>query len=102
MSVKKQYLKSRPVSKVTFHLPCKAAPAARNVYLVGEFNGWDTQAMPMKKLKTGAFTLTIELAPGRTYSYRYLIDGKVWENDWDADAYLPSGVAESDNSVVEV
>lgn len=31
------------------------APMAREVYLAGEFNHWDTQTLPMKKRRGGAF-----------------------------------------------
>jgi hypothetical protein len=31
-----------------------------------------------------------------------MIDDKIWENDWEADAYVPSPVSIADNSVVQV
>ena len=74
VGVKKQYLKSRDICKVTFRLPSIAAPKAGTVSVVGEFNAWDFNANPMKKLKSGDFTTTIELTPGRKYQFRYLID----------------------------
>jgi 1,4-alpha-glucan branching enzyme len=97
--IKKQYLKSRNSCKVTFKLPWTAAPDAGTVCVVGEFNGWDLNANPMKKLKSGDFTTTIELVPGREYRFRYLIDRSVWENDWHADKYERSPYG-SDNSVI--
>lgn len=103
MSLTKKELKSRPVTKVTFRLPAEAAPEAREVFLVGDFNDWDEQATPMQRLKNGEFKVTLDLEAGRDYSFRYLIDGKGWENDWDADLYVPSGVAlDVENSVVSV
>jgi hypothetical protein len=53
-------------------------------------------------LKTGDHTITIDLATGKEYRYRYLIDGVQWENDWQADRYEPSPYLDSDNSVVTV
>ena len=41
------------------------------------------------------------LPPGRAYRFRYLLDGHRWENDWDADAYVPNGFG-SDDSVVDL
>jgi 1,4-alpha-glucan branching enzyme len=102
MSLEKRYLKSRPVSKVTFRLHPGAAPRAAKVCLVGDFNDWDPQATPMTRLRNGEFKVTVELEPGREYQFRYLIEDQIWENDWEADKYLPSGVAESENSVVVV
>ncbi|MBW1896975.1 MAG: isoamylase early set domain-containing protein [Deltaproteobacteria bacterium] len=97
--IKKQYLKSRDSCKVTFRLPGPAVQDAGVVCVVGEFNGWDAQASPMKKLKSGDFTTTLELAPGREYRFRYLIDQSIWENDWNADKY-EKGPYGNDDSVI--
>lgn len=102
MAFKKQYLKSKAVCKVTFKLSKEQAHAAETVRLVGDFNEWDLSSAPMKKLKNGDFTTTVSLAKGSEYQFRYLLDDKAWENDWEADAYIPSSVASVDNSVVQV
>jgi hypothetical protein len=102
MSLSKRYLKSRPVSKVTFRVPAEVGRAARRVSLVGEFNDWNPAATPMKKLKSGEFSVTLDLPTGREYHFRYLIDGKTWENDWAADGYDASGFVDAENSVVIV
>jgi hypothetical protein len=100
--IKKAYFRSRSGCKVTFRLPRIAAPEAETVSVVGEFNSWDIHATPMKKLKNGDFTITLDLQPGREYQFRYLIDDSVWENDWNADRYVRSPYGDSDNSVVLV
>lgn len=102
MSLKKQYLKSTPVCKVTFRLPAEAAKDARKVSIVGDFNDWDIYAIPLKKLKDGTFTVTLKLEPDNEYQFRYLIDETTWENDWDADKYVASPYGYVDNSVVIV
>ncbi len=102
MSLKKQYLKSRNGCKVTFRLPKNAAPDAKTVHIVGEFNGWSTVKTPMRRLKNGEFTVVIELVPGRSYQFRYLIDQNRWENDWKADEYVKSDFGDCENSVVAV
>ncbi len=102
MSTDIRYLKSKPVGKVTFRLPKAAAPEAKTVNLVGEFNAWNEQATPMKKLKNGSFSAVLDLEVGRTYRFRYLIDDKTWENDWDAQAYESTPFAGVENSVVTV
>ncbi len=97
--IKKEYLKSKDACKVTFRLPKVAAPGATHVSIVGDFNGWNIYANPMKKLKSGDFTLTLELKPGKEYQFRYLIDDAKWENDWNADKYV-KGPFGSDISLV--
>ena len=102
MSLKKQYLKKNERCKVTFRLPKAAAPQARTVHIVGEFNNWSTVQTPMKKLKSGEFTAIVELPPGYDYQFRYLIDQTTWENDWQADRYVKSDFGDCENSVVTV
>lgn len=100
--IRKQYLKSRNACKVTFRLSRIAAPQADRVCIAGEFNNRNTQVNPMKKLKNGDFRITLELEPGKEYQFRYLIDDAVWENEWNADAYVVSPFGHCDNSVVLV
>ena len=56
----------------------------------------------MQRLKNGEFKVTLDLERGRVYHFRYLIEGRVWENDWTADRYEPAGVGNAENSVVVV
>ena len=80
----------------TFRLP--ASVGAEQVWLVGELNDWSRTAHPMRR-EGEWFTLTLELEPRRSYRYRYLLDGERWENDWDADEYVPNEFG-TDDSVV--
>ncbi len=100
--IKKQYLKSKPVCKVTFTLPKEAATDAKEVRLLGEFNDWNWLAAPAMKSTKTEFKTTIELATGRSYQFRYLIDQDHWENDWNADEYVTSPFTGIENSVVVV
>jgi len=99
--LKKRYLASKNICKVTFRLPKEAAPDARSVTIVGDFNNWNITETRMKKLRNGDFTLTLELPCDREYSFRYLIDANRWEKDWFADKHIP-GDSEVDDSVVVV
>ena len=99
--IKKQYLKSGSVCKVTFRLPKEAAPDAESITIVGEFNDWNPTKTLMQKTDTGDFTLVLELPSKREYRFRYLINGTRWENDWHADNYLPNPFG-GDDSVVAV
>ena len=102
MPIEKKYLKTRPISKVTFRLSSEAARGASQVCLVGEFNNWDPSQHPMKPLKNGDFKLTLDLEVGREYNFRYLLDQAIWENDCAADKYVHSGFHDAENSVVVV
>ena len=102
MSIKKQFLKSKPVCKVTFRVEKDAAKTANKIFLVGDFNNWDNKATPMKKLKNGDFTQTVELDTSNPeYQFRYLNDQGDWENDTHADKYITNGI-DGDNSVVSL
>jgi len=98
MALKKQYLKSKPVCKVTFSLLAKEA---KSVFLVGNFNEWNTEAAPLKKLKNGTFKTTLDLDAESSYEYKYVVDG-AYINDEAADAYAWNDYACTDNSVVNV
>jgi 1,4-alpha-glucan branching enzyme len=98
--IKKQYLKTSPVCKVTFRLPKEAAPDARKVTIAGDFNNWNTHKTPLKQLKSGDFKVTLSLPENSEYRFRYLIDGKVWENDWRADKYVPNAYGCDDSVVI--
>ncbi len=102
MSLKKQFLKSKPICKVTFRLDAEACKEATKVQLLGDFNEWNTEnAINMKSLKSGEFKTIVNLETGKDYEFKYLIDGETWENDWAADKYVPNGYG-VDNSVVTV
>jgi 1,4-alpha-glucan branching enzyme len=74
--------------------------SAKTAHVVGEFNNWSAFSTPMKKLKSGAFTTTLELEPGREYQFRYLLDKKTWENETDADKSVSTPYGDSENSVI--
>jgi 1,4-alpha-glucan branching enzyme len=102
MPLKKRYLKSKPICKVTFEVPKQAAEDATSIHLVGEFNEWDTNLTPLVRRKSGTFNVTVDLESGRDYQYRYLVDGVRWQNDSSADRYQGTHIVGVENSVVEV
>ena len=63
-----------------------ARPDAKSVVIVGEFNDWSITKHPLERDVDG-FETVVLLAPGRTYRYKFLVDGTDWESDWHADAY---------------
>jgi 1,4-alpha-glucan branching enzyme len=99
MTVKKAPSKNGNTCRVTFELPAEVG--AEQVNLCGDFNAWSLSETPMTKRKDGRFSTTVTLSGGRSYRFRYLIDGARWENDWAADAYVPNDFGGED-SVVEL
>lgn len=99
MSFKKQFLKSKPVCKVSFRLDAGEVSGAKKVQLLGDFNNWDKSTDPMTALKTNDFTTVLELETGKEYHFRYLIDGSAWKNDPQADSFVANSFGE-ENSVV--
>jgi hypothetical protein len=51
------------------------APGAAEVFVVGNFNGWNAAATPLAKSADGWWETRVALAPG-SYEYAYVIDGK--------------------------
>ncbi|WP_027137712.1 isoamylase early set domain-containing protein [Gaetbulibacter saemankumensis] len=98
MAIAKQYLKTKPVCKVTFSI---LAEDAKKVSLVGSFNEWNEKATPLKKLKSGLFKGTVDLDKDSAYEFKYLVDG-TYVNDDAADSYQWNDFAGADNSVVSV
>ena len=94
----KSYTKTGRSCRVTFELPPQVN--ANTAAVCGEFNEWDAAKHPMKRRKDGGFSLTVSLKPGNEYRFRYLLDGERWENDWEADKYLPNELGSEDSVVV--
>jgi 1,4-alpha-glucan branching enzyme len=92
--------KAENTTKITFSLPKAAVGIAKTVAVVGDFNNWDIQnGQKLTKQKDGSFAVTLDLATGKEYQFRFLINGEIWENAWDAPKYVPSPFG-GDNSVV--
>ena len=69
MSISKQYLKTKPLCKVTFTLPAHRLDNIEHAALLGEFNDWDPVALPMKRSKSGDYTATLNLKKTKTISF---------------------------------
>jgi Carbohydrate-binding module 48 (Isoamylase N-terminal domain) len=60
------------VSQVRFTL---VAPGAASVSIVGDFNGWNPTALPMRRAADGrTWLVDVPLSPGR-YAYAFVVDG---------------------------
>ncbi len=98
MGITKQYLKTKPVCKVTFTVP---AEEAEKVAVVGDFNDWNTEESILKKLKNGTFKGTFNLPKENTFEFRYLIDGD-YVNESEADGYQWNDYAGAENALLTV
>ena len=72
--------KSLPSTEFSLH-----APDAKEVYLAGDFNGWQADAKDyrLRKFKGDIWKKMLKLKPGK-YEYQFVVDGEWWcdpEND---------------------
>jgi len=66
------YSAKKMVKPVNFYC---SAPAAQSVHLVGDFNGWNPLAHPMRRQIDGGWFLQVQLTHGY-HRYRFLVDGE--------------------------
>jgi hypothetical protein len=66
------------------------APEAHHVAVAGTFNKWKTDTHVLTKQENGVWTISIPLKPGE-HSYMFLVDGKAWVTDPNAEAYRDDG-----------
>lgn len=82
--------------RVVFELP--ASIWADHIYLVGEFNHWNTEEIAFCQERDGVWRAAIDLPVGKRYEFRYLIDG-AWTTDYQADGWTENSHG-SQNSIV--
>jgi 1,4-alpha-glucan branching enzyme len=98
MSIKKQFVKTKPVCKVTFSVEAKTANEAS---VVGDFNNWSLEEGALIKLKNGTFKATFDLNKDAVYEFKYVIDG-VFVNEPEADSFKWNDYAGAENSVLAI
>jgi 1,4-alpha-glucan branching enzyme len=98
MAIKKQFIKSKPVCKVTFSVESRLANSAS---VVGDFNNWDAKKGELSKLKNGTFKAIFELEKDKSYEFKYVVDGN-YVNEPEADRQQWNDFAGTENSVIEV
>ena len=88
--------KTVPSTEFSLH-----APNVNEVYLAGDFNGWQADAKDyrLRKFKGDIWKKLLALKPGR-YEYQFVVDGQWWcdpEND-----NRITNVYCTENSVIDV
>lgn len=69
---------TRVVGDGTVRFELRLPASAREVSLVGDFNGWDEQATPMvQRAADGTWSARVPLEPGR-HTYAFVVDGQQW------------------------
>ena len=76
------------------------APEAHHVSVAGTFNKWKVDANVLTKQENGVWTISIPLKPGE-YNYMFVVDGKAWVTDPNAETYRDDGFGNK-NAVVRV
>ena len=69
------------------------------VFVVGDFCGWRTGELPMRRVAPAEWRLMLRLPPG-TYEFRYFAGGR-WYTDWAAFG-VNGNVPDNLNSVLLV
>ncbi len=72
---------------------------AASVRLAGDFNDWNPERTPMKRIDDATFAVRVSLPQGR-YRYRYVVDG-AWLND-PANQVVEANPFGDLNNVVEI
>jgi len=98
MPIKKQYLKTKPICKVTFSV---SAEEAEKAHVVGSFNQWNSEKTVLKKLKNGTFKGSVDLETGNSYEFRYIIDG-AYKNEEQADSYKWIEFVNAENCILNL
>ena len=93
--LKKKFFKTRDEAEVTFEF---ARADIDSVSLVADFNDWQPVGMRYKA-KDKVLRAKIRLPKEEVFYFRYLLDESEWENDYQADAYIPNPFG-SENSVL--
>lgn len=68
--------------RVTFALPADDPGGA--VSVVGDFNGWNPFAHPLRRRSNGTRSATVTVRTGSTLRFRYLAEGGMWFDDESA------------------
>ena len=104
MSIKRSYLKNKPVVKVTFEISKEAAADASTIFLLSEHNQW--QPIELQKFKNGKFKIAenISLEERKSFQFIYKITSPTGEESVllpdDVDSYVDNGMNDGGKNAV--
>jgi 1,4-alpha-glucan branching enzyme len=76
------------------------APGAKQVVLVGSFNGWAKDATPMKIVDgSSVWLVDVPLAEGE-HTFMYVIDGVRWMTPPQAEDFVIDGFGQTNGVVI--
>ncbi len=96
MQIRQRYGPKQEGGVVTF---TAFYPEAKKVFLAGDFNNWQPEKNPMRRMAGDVWQVKVPLAKGY-YRYRFVVDGK-WQQDPYNNGIEPNPYGEL-NSVINV
>jgi 1,4-alpha-glucan branching enzyme len=96
--IKQASVKGSDSVKVSFILP-RSTPNGK-VSVVGDFNGWDPYAHPLRPRSNGTRSVALTLPSGRRYAFRYLGEDGRWHDDEAVATFEPNGMGGA-NGILE-
>ena len=103
MTIKKQYLKSKPEVKITFEIEKEDAQQADTIKLLSEHNDW--QEIAFKKLKSGKFKLVFNVPTEKLESFQYTFQATMDDQQQallplGADSYVDNGMNDGGKNAI--
>jgi len=104
MTIKKQYLKSKPEVKITFEVEKKDAENVESIALLSEHNDW--QPIAFTKLKSGKFKAIFNVSTEKFESFQYTFQAinedkqQVMLLPMGADDYVDNGMTDGGKNAV--
>lgn len=92
--------RSADPGKVTVHFEIPGTIWAEQINLVGDFNGWNLENLSFRHDRAGNWVIELDLEVGREYRFRYLLGGREWRDEWQADKFVPNDYGSYDSIVV--
>jgi 1,4-alpha-glucan branching enzyme len=75
-------------------------PGAKQVFLVGSFNGWDKESTPMHIMDgSSLWSVDVPLAEGE-HTFMYVIDGIQWMTPPHAEDFVTDGFGQTNGVVI--
>ncbi|MFT6984242.1 MAG: hypothetical protein ACJAT7_000028 [Psychromonas sp.] len=104
MSIKKQYLKSKPQVKVTFEIEKQDAQDAQCIVLLSEHNNW--VPIELQKFKNGKFKVVENISLEDRDGFQFIYKATATDGHEftlipdDADSYVDNGITDGGKNAV--